>query len=308
MERGLLFSLIFLITSSIYCSSSELDPSQLRILQSSFNVLAGIDPCTNQNLPSGISVVCNSDEPFRHLNVLIVSGVEGGSTGSSYNMLREIENMTKIETLVISNAKASGFLPDNWPTSLVFINLSSNSIRGTIPKSISSLPSLQFLDLSRNLLHDSIPDSFGDMVMLKNLSLASNLLSGKIPESMAAMKSLVHLDLSNNRLTGPIPDFFAQMKELKYLNLEGNLFEKELPFDKSFVARLQVFRIGGNQKLCYDSYKMSDVVHLAGLVDLGKVSPCYVPGPTSLVVGIGYVLLLVYVLVFILVIIAKFCK
>lgn len=42
------------------------------------------------------------------------------------------------------------------------------------------------------------------------------------------------------------------MKELKYLNLENNKFHGVLPFNASFIKRLDVFKINGNDGLCYN--------------------------------------------------------
>lgn len=57
------------------------------------------------------------------------------------------------------------------------------------------------------------------------------------------------------------------MTELRYLNLEKNNFNGIMPFNASFIKRLDVFRIGGNENLCYNHSTMSNKVKLG-------IAPC----------------------------------
>lgn len=57
------------------------------------------------------------------------------------------------------------------------------------------------------------------------------------------------------------------MKELKYLNLANNDFHGIMPFNASFIKRLDVFKIGGNSNLCYNHSTISPKVKLG-------IAPC----------------------------------
>jgi EIX receptor 1/2 len=85
------------------------------------------------------------------------------------------------------------------------IDLSSNKLKGEIPKEITSLSGLIVLNLSRNLLTGTIPHNIGDMERLESLDLSKNHISGKIPPSLVDLSFLSCLILSNNNLSGRIP-------------------------------------------------------------------------------------------------------
>lgn len=59
----------------------------------------------------------------------------------------------------------AGTLPDAWPVGaspgLTTINLSNNTLTGTLPKSWAGLSSLQWLDLSHNQLEGQLPGEWG---------------------------------------------------------------------------------------------------------------------------------------------------
>ncbi|GER54906.1 leucine-rich receptor-like protein kinase family protein [Striga asiatica] len=100
-------------------------------------------------------------------------------------------------------------------TTLVNLNLSSNSISGSL---MPSLRNCLFVDLSRNLLSD-------DMFVVKNcdhnleaLDLSSSGLRGSLP-TIPPMESL---DLSNNALTGELSSNIGNWGRLKLLNLSNN--------------------------------------------------------------------------------------
>lgn len=57
------------------------------------------------------------------------------------------------------------------------------------------------------------------------------------------------------------------MKSLKYLNLENNQFHGVMPFNGSFLKRLETFRIKGNSNLCYNHSILSSKLKLG-------IAPC----------------------------------
>lgn len=62
----------------------------------------------------------------------------------------------------------------------------------------------------------------------------------------------MRLDLGSNQLNGTIPNFIRDMKSLKYLNLEKNNFHGVLPFNATFIHKLEVLKVGENSDLCYN--------------------------------------------------------
>ncbi|GKU93297.1 hypothetical protein SLEP1_g6902 [Rubroshorea leprosula] len=85
------------------------------------------------------------------------------------------------------------------------IDLSRNSLIGSIPEELIFLKDLHSLNLSWNHLSGKIPEKIGQMENLESLDFSKNGLSGMIPNSMSSLTKLSHLNLSYNNLSGPIP-------------------------------------------------------------------------------------------------------
>ncbi|XP_042513975.1 tyrosine-sulfated glycopeptide receptor 1-like [Macadamia integrifolia] len=85
------------------------------------------------------------------------------------------------------------------------INLSNNSINGSIPPEIGQLKSLLVLDLSINKFSGEIPDQMSNLSNLEILNLSGNNLTGDIPSSISQLHFLSWFSVANNNLEGPIP-------------------------------------------------------------------------------------------------------
>ncbi|KAL6333842.1 hypothetical protein AAG906_029030 [Vitis piasezkii] len=200
---------------------------------------------------------------FQNLTDLTVSNVQVNASGPFVIL----NSMKKLRSVTISHTNLTGYLPKHWHLNITHIDLSGNQLIGKIPSAVTLLENLQLLNLSSNSLTGEIPSTLGDLLSLQNMSLASNSLSGPIPESMAAMPSLVHIDLSFNQFNGTIPDYITKMKGLKYLNLENNNFNGVMPFNVSFIKKLVVFKVSGNNNLCYNHSLISSKMKLG-------IAPC----------------------------------
>ncbi|KAL0327411.1 UNVERIFIED_CONTAM: putative LRR receptor-like serine/threonine-protein kinase [Sesamum angustifolium] len=130
-----------------------------------------------------------------------------------------------------------------------FLDISSNSLVGSLPSDVSGLEHLVLLNLSNNKLSCAIPDSFGGLISLRELYLANNSFHGNISPSLSSLKSLEVLNLSQNDFTGEIPDFLATLPFLRNLNLSFNDFEGEVPVEGVFRNGSQV-SVNGNPRLC----------------------------------------------------------
>nr|DAD23741.1 TPA_asm: hypothetical protein HUJ06_025204 [Nelumbo nucifera] len=89
--------------------------------------------------------------------------------------------------------------------SLIYLDLSYNSLSGSIPDSFGSMHYLQVLNLGHNMLTGIIPDSLGGLKEVAVLDLSHNYLQGFIPGSLGTLSFISDLDVSNNNLSGPIP-------------------------------------------------------------------------------------------------------
>jgi Leucine-rich repeat (LRR) protein len=111
-------------------------------------------------------------------------------------------------------------------THLVYLYLSDNDLRGAIPSSLFTLPSLKEINLEYNQF--SKLDEFFNVSssILKKLDLSTNYLSGPFPISIFQLKSLCVLDLSFNKFNGSLHlDKFFELKSLTTLDISyNNLF------------------------------------------------------------------------------------
>lgn len=89
--------------------------------------------------------------------------------------------------------------------SIIYMDLSYNSLSGSIPGEFGPMAYLIVLNLGHNQLTGSIPESFGGMRMLGVLDLSHNHLIGSIPGSLVTLSFLNDMDVSYNNLSGPIP-------------------------------------------------------------------------------------------------------
>jgi EIX receptor 1/2 len=132
----------------------------------------------------------------------------------------------------------SKYRSNDYPKQIVrylkFMDLSSNKLKGEIPREIGSLSGLHGLNLSKNLLTGIIPHSFGDLENLEFLDLSSNHLLGIIPPSLVNLGFLAVIDLSSNNLSGRIPlgrqfGTFTNSSYVGNTDLCGSPLSKECP-------------------------------------------------------------------------------
>uniref|UniRef100_A0A0D3FHU7 non-specific serine/threonine protein kinase n=1 Tax=Oryza barthii TaxID=65489 RepID=A0A0D3FHU7_9ORYZ len=136
---------------------------------------------------------------------------------------------------------------------LTYLNLSGNSFAGTLPLPNSEAKSstfidllvlpvqtsnLSFVDLSNNSLNGSLPSGIGALSGLALLNLCQNNFSGQIPREITKLKHLIYIDLSKNNFNGTIPeDLPDDLVEfnVSYNNLSGSVPSNLLKFpDSSF--------------------------------------------------------------------------
>ncbi|KAL8167965.1 LOW QUALITY PROTEIN: hypothetical protein V2J09_009464 [Rumex salicifolius] len=109
-------------------------------------------------------------------------------------------------------------------TSINEIDASNFGLQGTLDRlNFSAFPNLTSLDLSNNSLNGSIPSTITSLPKLWYLNLSYNLLTGSIPPDIGQLQKLMYLDLYNNsNLNGIIPYQISHLQNLRHLNIGGN--------------------------------------------------------------------------------------
>ncbi|XP_050378273.1 probable inactive receptor kinase At5g10020 [Argentina anserina] len=123
----------------------------------------------------------------------------------------------RLSTVDLSQNEFSGSIPGSFFSSLTLtkLNLSQNHLDGPIPvqggrvSEFLALPPdlpVESVDLSNNSLSGSLPRDIGNMVELKLLNVAKNQFSGELPSELSKLGKLEYLDLSGNKFKGAIPN------------------------------------------------------------------------------------------------------
>ncbi|GMN36730.1 hypothetical protein TIFTF001_006248 [Ficus carica] len=145
-------------------------------------------------------------------------------------------------------------------TYLAQLNLSHNSLSGTLPSDFFSLlTQIQVLDLSYNRLYGELTslDIGQDNSVLKTVDLSSNLFEGVIPASLfqtaVAAGALTSYNVSNNSFSGSVPNFCIKSRtrtsSLRLLDFSYNEFTGEIPREIGGCSKLKVFSAGFNNLL-----------------------------------------------------------
>ncbi|KAL4606297.1 hypothetical protein ACB092_09G092700 [Castanea dentata] len=129
-----------------------------------------------------------------------------------------------------------------------FLSLSSNKFHGQIPKSICKAKSLGVLDLSINSINGTIPDCFYSLSSsLRVLNLRKNNLTGKLSDIFPGDCSLQTLNVNKNLLEGVVPKSLANCRNLEVLDIGNNQIHDVFPYYLKGISKLRALVLQSNK-------------------------------------------------------------
>eukprot|EP01037_Dinobryon_pediforme_P045119 gene45119-57403_t len=127
--------------------------------------------------------------------------------------------------LDLESSSLTGTLPERWlnDTSLVLLGLSTNALTGTLPPRLLQTTVAQ-LFVDDNAFHGSFPamDASVAACTMQNVHVAGNYLSGSLSPSLSQCHQLSTFVASEMHLSGPIDAVFADTRQLRELVMNNN--------------------------------------------------------------------------------------
>lgn len=154
----------------------------------------------------------------------------------------------QVTSLNLSSNSLSGTIPADLEDliKLKWLYLDHNILTGTIPSELGNLPNLLDLGLVNHSLEGSIPTNLSNLSSLEVLYLGYNDLSGNIPSQLGGLSNLQDLSLSNNDLDGTIPPQLGTLSNLKQLTFNDNNLTGKIPDELGNLSALQTLMLNGN--------------------------------------------------------------
>ncbi|XP_039154975.1 probable leucine-rich repeat receptor-like protein kinase At1g35710, partial [Eucalyptus grandis] len=154
-------------------------------------------------------------------------------------------NFTALSNLISLNLSANSLYGSIPPSvgnlsKLSTLSIFSNSLSGTIPLEIGKLSSLSILYLDGNHLRGTIPEEMGMLHSLSSLTLYDNNLTGRIPTTMGKLSNLTFLALGHNNFIGPVPPEMCTLSSLTFLSFQTNKLTGSIPSSIGNLSSLNV--------------------------------------------------------------------
>lgn len=192
-----------------------------------------------------------------------------------YNQLTGVitSDIFKLEVLYILQLSAN-YLSKNIPESIADMPvlqtmlLDSNLLTGCIPtRGLSKNGRLLYLNLSTNLLSGTLPESMQKETLLGYLDLSNNRFQGSLGSLLQSMRSLEALIVFNNKLTGTLDGVLGDNYNPKLLQVDFgcNAFSGTLPLNFFEQPQLQLFVVNIN---CFTGSLSEDICHARNMTTL----------------------------------------
>jgi len=193
-------------------------------------------------------------------------------------------------SLDLSDNSMAGSLPPEIfaLTKLTMLDLSKNELVGDIPTTINKVQSLMKLDFSENQLSSTIPTEIGMLGSIKTINLAHNNMIGSIPSEIGLLGStLIEFDGRNNAFSYKLPTEMGHLNALGELHLQNNDLLGPIPSEMGLMQSLRIWNMSHNhvfdkipsslwRSKSLQSLELLDLSHnlLTGSGDFGHV-PAY---------------------------------
>ncbi|XP_022682700.1 receptor-like protein kinase 5 [Setaria italica] len=163
----------------------------------------------------------------------------------------ELGKLTRLQTLWLAyNPFDAGDLPASFKnlTNMTSLWAAQCKLVGDFPRFVADMPELEVLDLSINTLTGSIPPWVWSLKKLQSFAVYRNNLTGDLVVNDFAAMGLTLIDVSENyKLTGVIPEVFGHLENLTRLSLFRNNFSGEIPASIGRLPSLSVLRLYSNR-------------------------------------------------------------
>ena len=130
---------------------------------------------------------------------------------------------------------------------VVSLSLSSENMRGSLPKEIGNFSQLGSIQIIDSNLTGSLPSEIGNLENLKQLLFFDNQFTGQIPPELGRLSKLINLGLGGNNLTGNIPSELGNMSNLVVFQLHDNQLTGTIPKELANNSRLGAIYLYDNQ-------------------------------------------------------------
>ncbi len=187
---------------------------------------------------------------LEYANILTSIHLDGNDLGANQtNNEAIIAKLTTLGSLNVSNNSLTGSLDPDWSNlkDLGLLQADNNSLSGKLPSSYSNLTNLIDLSAYNNQLSGTLTnDYFANMKGLRSVNLSNNQFTGQVPE-FSYNDKLQSLALNHNQLTGSLPDFSSSKQDLSSIQVSNNQLTGVLPDSWGNLSNLTVLDVGDNQ-------------------------------------------------------------
>ncbi|XVF81456.1 hypothetical protein PTKIN_Ptkin15bG0156600 [Pterospermum kingtungense] len=155
-----------------------------------------------------------------------------------------VSPMTNLGVLDLGNNNLQGSIPIP-PPSIIYYNVSSNSLTGKFTPLLCNPSYLAYLDLSSNNLSGVLPQCLVNLcVTLEILDLHNNNFVGSVPQLCKKGSQLRMIDFSQNLFQ---PRSLVNCGKVETVNMGNNQLNDTFPFWLGKLQMLSILMLQGNQ-------------------------------------------------------------